>query len=272
MGFLQLPHLGTVHYHEYGMGVKPMLAFHGYGMTGKQFHVLQQSVLQKYHVYGFDHFFHGESKLSGWTEKQILAGMPKAMVRSYIEEWFKVHGKQRISLMAYSIGANFVLVLLEDYAELIDEVILMAPDGLAGYIGFRVLQHHWAGRSLFKSITKSKWLAPSVLNALKKLKVIDSDLHTIAYNEIDTPKKREDVFYTLNLIRYLQPDIQKVAAQINKHHIKCLFIFGRDDLLFPKKAALPVIELIENAEVHEVPMGHWLVTAALDTYLVNLPA
>jgi pimeloyl-ACP methyl ester carboxylesterase len=270
MGFLRLPGLGTVHYHEYGKGTKPLLAFHGYGMTGKQFNVLEQSILSEYKVYGFDHFFHGESRLDGWTEQQILTGMSKAMVRLYLEEWFKVYGRQRISLMAYSIGANFVLVLLEEYAELVDEIILMAPDGFAGYEGFKFLQHHAIGRTLFKGITKSKWIAPTVLKTLKRMKVIDDSLYTIAYNEIDTPKKREDVFYTLNLIRFLQPDMKKVAEAINHYHIKCLIIFGKDDLLFPKKPAMPAIELLNNAEVHEVPMGHWLVTAALDMYLVNL--
>jgi pimeloyl-ACP methyl ester carboxylesterase len=272
MGFLQLPGLGTVHYHEYGTGTKPLLAFHGYGMTGKQFNVMEQAVLGEYRVYGFDHFFHGLSKLDGWDEQQILAGMPKAMVRLYLEEWFKVYGRQRISLMAYSIGANFVLILLEDYADLIDEVILMAPDGLAGYDGFKFLQHNNIGRTLFKGITKSKWLAPGILKALKRIKVIDESLYTIAYNEIDTPQKREDVFYTLNLIRFLQPDVQKITEYINRYHIKCMLIFGKDDLLFPRKPAQPVIDLLNNAEVHEVPMGHWLVTAALDMYLVNLPA
>src|ERR1700761_7114504 len=63
MGYLQLPGLGKVHFHEYGQGTKPMLAFHGYGMTGKQFHVLEQSVMPRYKIYGFDHFFHGDSRL-----------------------------------------------------------------------------------------------------------------------------------------------------------------------------------------------------------------
>jgi len=238
-------------------------------MTGKQFNVLERSLLGEYRVYGFDHFFHGESRLAGWTEEQILAGMPKAMVRSYLEEWFKVYGRQRISLMAYSIGANFVLILLEEYAGLIDEIILMAPDGLSAYKGFTFLQHHTIGRMLFKTISKSKWIAPAVLKVLKRIKVIDDSLYTIAYNEIDTPKKREDVFYTLNLIRFLQPDMNKVAEMINQYHIKCLLIFGKDDLLFPKKPAMPTIELLNNAEVHEVPMGHWLVTAALDMYLLE---
>ena len=48
MGFLHLPGLGKVHYHEYGTGQKSLLSFHGYGMTGKQFHVLEQSILPEY--------------------------------------------------------------------------------------------------------------------------------------------------------------------------------------------------------------------------------
>lgn len=272
MGFLQLPGLGTVHYHQYGTGIKPLLAFHGYGMTGKQFNVMERSLLSNYKIFGFDHFFHGESKLEDWNEKKILAGVPRAMIRLYIEEWFAVYGRQRISLMAYSIGANFVLILLEEYADLVDEVILMAPDGLAGYKGFTFLQHHVVGRSLFRSISKSKWVAPAILKLLKRLKVIDDSLYTIAYNEIDTAKKRQDVFYTLNLIRHLQPDMQKVAENINHYQIKCLLIFGQHDLLFPLKPARPAIDLLHTADVHEVPMGHWLVTSALDAYLVNLPA
>ena len=125
MGFLQIADLGTVHFHEYGKGKKPMLAFHGYGMTGRQFHVLKQSVLQEYHVYGIDHFFHGESRLDNWTEAQILAGMPKAQVRQYVEEWFRLYGRQRFSVMGYSIGANLALILVEEYADLIDDLILM---------------------------------------------------------------------------------------------------------------------------------------------------
>ncbi len=271
MGFLQINNLGKVHYHEYGIGIKPMLAFHGYGMTGKQFNVLSQSILTKYHVYGFDHFFHGKSELDGWTEKQIVAGMPKNMVRAYLDEWFNVYGRQRISLMAYSIGSNIALILLEEYPDLIDEIILMAPDGLAAFKGFSFLQHHTIGRFLFKVVVKTNWVVPAILKTLKRFKLIDDSLYTIAYNEIDTAKKREDVFYTLNLIRYLQPDMKNVAQLINQYHIKCLLIFGRDDLLFPKKPVMAFIDLLDEPEVHEVPMGHWLVTAALDTYLVNLP-
>jgi pimeloyl-ACP methyl ester carboxylesterase len=270
MGFLTIPGLGKVHYHEYGSGDKPMLAFHGYGMTGKQFHVLKESILTKFHVYGFDHFFHGESALEeNWTEKQILEGMPREIVKSYLEEWFKIYGRQRVSLMAYSIGANFALILLEEFPDMIDEIILMAPDGLTVYKGFHFLMHRPTGKFFFRRATKSKWLTPSLLKNLKRVGFIDDSLYTIAYNEIDTEKKRQDVYYTLNIIKQLKPDIDKVARLINQYHIKCTLIFGRDDKLFPKSPSVPFIQQLEKPVVYEVPLGHWLVVPALDEYLVN---
>ena len=269
MGFLQLPKLGKIHYHEYGTGSKPMLAFHGYGMTGRQFEVLEKSVLSRYRVYSFDHFFHGETKLTGWEEQQILAGMPKAFMREYLEEWFNMNGRQHISLMGYSIGANLALVLVEEFAEWIDEVILIAPDGLSVYKGFNFLMHQPVGKALFKTVTKSKWLAPGVLNGLKKAKFIDESLYKIAYSEMDTPQKRLDVYYTLNHIKQLKPNVVKITSEINRHNIKCHLVFGAYDMLFPKSSALPFIKMLNKPQVHELPLGHWIVTSQLDEYLVN---
>jgi pimeloyl-ACP methyl ester carboxylesterase len=269
MGFLQLPGLGKVHFHEYGTGPKPLLAFHGYGMTGKQFHVLEKSLLTKYHVYGFDHFFHGESMLDGWTDKQIRAGMTKQMLHGYLQQWFKIYGEQRISLLGYSLGANLAVTLIEEYAHLIDDLILMAPDGLATRTGFHVLTHNVLGKPLFRLATKSTWLAPFLLKTVKAVGVIDESLYQIAYNEIDTPKKRLDTYYTLNLIKLLNPDVEKVAALINRYKIKCTLVFGTDDHLFPISVAKNFIAKVDNPEIHEVKMGHWLVTKALDEYLTG---
>lgn len=269
MGFLQISGLGRVHYHEYGSGNKPMLAFHGYGMTGKQFHVLKESVLTKYHVYGFDHFFHGESVIEGWTEEHILTGMPKALVKSYLEEWFKVYGKQKVSILAYSIGAKLALILLEEFPEWIDEIILMAPDGLSVYKGFDFLTNKPIGKIFFRNATKSKWMAPALLRNLRRLRIIDDNLYNIAYNEIDTERKRLDVYYTLNLIRRLQPDTDKVIQLLDQYPIKCTIIFGKDDKLFPRSAAKSFTDQLTKAEIHEVPLGHWLVVPALDEYLAS---
>ena len=146
----------------------------------------------------------------------------------------------------------------------------MAPDGLSVHKGFHILMHRGWGKYIFNRVTKSNWLALSVLKNLKRLGFIDEALYKIAYSEMDTEKKRLDVYYTLNLIRLLKPDVALVASLINQYKIKCLLIFGQHDNLFPKKAASSFIDLLDNADVHEAPLGHWLVTPALDEYLVNL--
>lgn len=270
MGVIQIKELGTAYFHEYGEGDKPLLAFHGYGMTGKQFAVLKQSVLKKYHVYGFDHFFHGNSQLHNWTEDEILAGMPKILVRQYVEQWFRQHGRQRFSVIGYSIGANLALILVEEYPELIDNIILMAPDGLSVYKGIDILRNKSWGKYLFNHLAKSKWLAAFLLKSMHRLKLIDDSLYQIAHAETNTEKKRLDVYYTLNFGKFLLPDVSRIAPLINKYNIRCLMIFGKHDKLFPKKTAMHFINSLKSPEVHEVDMGHWLTTPALDDYLVSL--
>jgi pimeloyl-ACP methyl ester carboxylesterase len=270
MGTINIANAGRVYFHEYGTGKKPLLAFHGYGMTGKQFDVLENSVLLEYHVYGFDHFFHGGSVLEGWTEADILVGMPKVMITDYVEEWLKIYGKQRFSVMGFSIGARLALILTEEYPDLIDDIILMSPDGLSVHKGFHFLTNNAIGRSIFSRMTKSKWMATSLLKTLNKAGIIDNNLYQIAHSETDTPKKRLDVYCTLNLLHRVIPDVEKVAALVNEYHIKCILIFGRHDRLFPATAALPFINLLNNPQVHEPPLQHYLVLPALDEYLVSL--
>ncbi|QJD97076.1 alpha/beta hydrolase [Mucilaginibacter robiniae] len=269
MSFLQLPGLGRVRYYEYGTGTKPLLAFHGYGMTGEQFKVLEKSILTQYKVYSFDHFFHGETELQGWDEARILAGMSKPLMRQYLEAWFEKFGQQRISLMGYSMGAKLALVLVEQFPDLIDQLVLIAPDGLSVYKGFNFLVHKPFGKYLFKTAVKSNWLAPGILKTLKKVRFIDESLYKIAYHEMDTSTNRHNVYYTLHMLKLLKVEPANIAGVINQHHIQCTFVFGKHDMLFPKTGAMSFINLLNNPEVHELPMGHWLVTPQLDDYLVN---
>lgn len=264
---LHIPRLGHIHYHEYGSGSKLMFAFHGYGMTGRQFDVLENSVMKEYRIIGFDHFFHGDSKLHTEEEQAILSGMEKPDVRLYIDAWFEAFGRQRFSVMGYSIGANFALSLIEFFAAEIDSLVLMAPDGLAVHRGFHFLRRHFIGKKLFRSLTYGKNLATGGLNTLRRFRLLDEALHKIAYNEVDTPQKRLDVYYTLNFIRHISPDIEAIVLLINQHHIQTTLVFGQFDTLFPRSSGVNFVSAINHAEVLEVPMGHWLVTKELDNIL-----
>lgn len=269
MGFLEIKGLGKVHYHEYGSGQKLLFAFHGYGMTGKQFSILENSLLKQHRVIGFDHFFHGTSVLDNETEAYVLAGMQPDLLKAYLTTWFKQFGEQRFSLIGYSIGANMALFLLENFAEWVDEIFLMAPDGLAEHQGLHFLRASFIGKKIFRKLTYSSWMMVLALKLLNKINVIDHSLYTIAYHEIDTPTKRLNAYYTVNFNKTIRPDIEKIARLINLNNIRCHLYFGRFDNLFPESNSKRFLALLNQPELHVLPLGHWLITAKLDQYIAK---
>ncbi len=267
MGFLEIEGLGKVHYHEYGSGEKLLFAFHGYGMTGSQFMVFEQSLLKQYRIVAFDHFFHGTSYLYEVKEASILKGMPPGFLTNYLNNWFKQFGKQRFSLMAYSIGANMALFLLENFAGQVDEIILLAPDGLVPHRGFHFLRASFIGKKLFKKLIYSSWMMARALKLLKMIRVIDPALYVIAHHETDTHEKRLNAYFTIHFLKNIRPDIKKIAALINQNHIRCRLYFGEHDNLFPQKNSKKLLSLLDKPELYVLPLGHWLVTTELDNYI-----
>ncbi len=272
MGFLEIKGLGKVHYHEYGSGKKLLFAFHGYGLNGKQFDVLEQSFLQQYHIIGFDHFFHGTSTLNEVKEATVVNGMQPEFLNAYVETWFKQFGEQRFSLIGYSIGANMALFLVEQFSGYIDEIILIAPDGLVLHKGFHFLRTSFIGQKLFKKLTYSDWMMVRALKLLRQVKIIDHSLYTIASREIDTPEKRLDAYLTVNFFKTIRPDIERIAALINQNHIRCRLYFGQYDKLFPSGNSKKFISLLARPELYVLPLGHWLVTDELDQYIAKQTA
>ncbi|RYE28976.1 MAG: alpha/beta hydrolase, partial [Sphingobacteriaceae bacterium] len=146
MGLLEIEGLGSVHYHEYGSGEKLLFAFPGYGMSGSQFSVLQKSLMQQYKMIAFDHFFQETSKLYTVKEASVLAGMQPDFLKLYLQKWLDQNPELRFSLLGYSIGANMALYLTQHFANQIDELILMAPDGLVVHKGLQFLRASFIGK------------------------------------------------------------------------------------------------------------------------------
>lgn len=272
MGFLEIKGLGKVHYHEYGNGKKLLFAFHGYGLTGKQFDVLEQSLLQEYRIIGFDHFFHGETILYEVKEASVMGGMQPELLKAYVDTWFEQFVEQRFSLLGYSIGANMALFLLENFASLVDEIILMAPDGLVPHKGFQILRASFIGKILFKKLTYSSWMMGSALKIIRFFRIIDKSLYAIASREIDTPQKRLNAYFTINYIKNIRPNIEQIASLINQNRIRCRLYFGQFDDLFPTSNSKKLLNLLDQPELYVLPLGHWLVTSELDQYMAKQTA
>ncbi len=269
MGKLEIEGLGSVHYHEYGSGEKLLFAFPGYGMSGSQFSVLQKSLMQQYKIIAFDHFFQESSQLYVVKEASVLAGMQPEFLKLYLKNWLDQSPDLRFSLLGYSIGANMALYLTQLFASQVDELILMAPDGLAVHKGLHFLRASFIGKKLYKRLTYSKWMMATALKTLKRLQVIDANLYNIARHEIGTAEKRQNAFFTIHFYKKIKVDIAQTAALINQYNIRCQLYFGKYDKLFPPKNAVKLLGLLNHPEMYIVPADHWLVTSALDDYIAK---
>src|ERR1700753_3425540 len=93
--------LVNLHYYKFGNGPKAMLCFHGYGMHGKQFKLLEVPLGDKYTFYGFDLFFHKETKLQDQSLQTIQKGISKKQLVAFIEQFCKFENIDRFSVIGY---------------------------------------------------------------------------------------------------------------------------------------------------------------------------
>src|SRR6185312_1997831 len=122
--------LVSLHYYKYGNGPKAMLCFHGYGMHGKQFKRLESTLGSKYTFYGFDLFFHKETRLKDQSLAAVKKGITKKDLAALFADFCRHEGIGRFSGIGYSMGTHYATVLVEELAPVIDEYIIAAPSSL----------------------------------------------------------------------------------------------------------------------------------------------
>ena len=94
-------------YSVYGTGTNLLFAFHGYGMDGYQFQLLEESLCKDYQVVGFHLPFHkgGPEAHEDWIEH----------VRETIKKILEEKGVQNFSIAGYSIGSKITLALMSQF-------------------------------------------------------------------------------------------------------------------------------------------------------------
>ncbi len=98
-----------------GSGEKLLICLHGFGESALHFKCLAPALGDTYTIIALDMPLHGK------TEDDL-----PALIAQLLEQ----HGRQRFSLMGYSMGGRLALCVIEKMAAQVDELILLAPDGL----------------------------------------------------------------------------------------------------------------------------------------------
>lgn len=236
-----------------------MLCFHGFGMHGKQFLVLEPELGDKYTFWGFDLFFHKTTILKNNDLDTIKAGLTKKQLADFILGFCKAQNIDRFSVIGYSMGSHYATVIAEEVPELIDEYIIAAPSSINPGKIMRFFSLNKIGNKLIEKIALSKTALLGLLKSLHKVRLIDAEGYAILLKEIGTYQLRFNLYASLTYLRFLETDEQKLSYSLNNFPIKSVFIFGRRDKTYPLSIGKDFLPQIKNAKILNLDESHELI-------------
>lgn len=247
-----------LHYYKFGSGPQHMLCFHGFGMHGKQFRVLEEKLGHKYTFWGFDLLFHKQTMLKDQSLATVKKGFSKKQLAAVINE-FCIHEQiDSFSVIGYSMGTHYATGLVEEMPERINEYIVAAPSSLNPGSIVRFFGKNKVGNKILEKLILSEKVALNLLSLFKRLQLIDEAVRDILFKEVNTPELRFALYATFTSLRRFETDEDKLISAFKKHQIKSIFIFGKRDknylpaigkAFFKKHTPSEIIILDENHEM-----------------------
>lgn len=244
-----------------------MLAFHGFGMKGTQFSVLEPVFSERYTIYSFDLFFHGQTELLDKSLDTIRGGMSSADFGVQIAEFIQKMGFEKVSLLSYSMGALMALSVIEHLPTQVNEAFFIAPDGLRPNKLLQVGSGNIIVNRIFHKLVYSPKTVAVILNSLLKYRYIDHSLHRILQGEFGTEATRLTCYQAITYHAKIRFNKTRLATIINQHKIKTYFYFGETDRLFPPSIGKEFSAMLENSSLNILNTGHELVNKELGEFI-----
>jgi len=251
----QVPYIiedkSKLHYRVIGRGSKVLLAFHGYGQSSAYYLPMERALGQDYTIYAFDLFFHGGSSL----HKQNMP-LSKELLVSFVRHFLDKHQIDRFSLMGFSMGGKFALTLVERMPKRIEELFLIAPDGIKTSFWYNIATYPGWLQQLFKRTVLKPAPFFKLLQVLHKYNVVHKSLIRFAHFQMDSTPKRLRIYRSWISFRELNFDIRHIVSLLNKHQVPVTMFLGEyDQIISPKRVGV-FVEALDKGELVLLKTGH----------------
>jgi pimeloyl-ACP methyl ester carboxylesterase len=241
----------SLHYVIEGHGSKNLIVFHGFGQTRNAFDSFAKSLSMEFTIYIFDLYFHGESE---WGQGE--QPLEKSLWKKTMERFLELHQVDKFSLCGFSLGGKFALATLEAFAEKVESVILIAPDGIKTSFWYSLATYPLLFRSLFKSMVLHPTRFTALSRTLYKFGLMDKGLIRFAEYQMDTEEKRRRVYNSWVVFRHLTFDLKKIAELINVNAITLIMITGKYDKVIRSENMNTLLDHVKKFHHEILETGH----------------
>lgn len=234
-----------------------LIAIPGYGVTLDFFDPAVAVLKDKFTIWVIDLPGHGQTK---WSSDIFTIADFTEIIQAILEET----GTERFSLMGHSFGGRAVLTQIPVFGQELEQVFLLAPDG----IKTTSLMTQRYVPNWFRRLTKSRFEKGerilSVAEWLYKWKILPKHIYSFARYYLSDPVRRKQVvLYWLSLGDF-QVDLKKVKTTILENNLSVLIVLGDRDKIIPLEVGKIIKKDIEDqVSISVVPTGHLLEGGAM---------
>jgi pimeloyl-ACP methyl ester carboxylesterase len=207
-------------YQTFGHGPQVLLAFHGFGQEAAVFQTFAPC-FPKYTLYCFDLPFHGQSQGG-----EIWVNGPADFVESLQKQLGTLLTKP-FAVMGFSIGARPALALCMALPNLVERLILVAPDGLTNHPVFTMTTKTRLGRWLGGHMANQpeRWQA----FLARSSKWVNMQSSTRPY--FKNPLMLRKVWKTWLCFSHYHFPLAHLVQVINRHAIQVTLVVATHDAL-----------------------------------------
>ncbi|GAB3707026.1 hypothetical protein GCM10027592_40790 [Spirosoma flavus] len=237
-------------YRKFGNGPSILLAFHGFGQTSQVYSPTANQIGRQYSVFAIDLFFHGQSQ---YVVSQLLTKKNwNKLLKAFLDEQ-KIH---RFSLMGFSLGGRFALTMAEEFADRLDQLILIAPDGITRSNWYELATSSVLGRKAFRYVLAHLPVLTTFGHALTQLGLLNRTVMRFAEISLGTSARRELVYKSWTQFRLIHPDLSLVSKSLNDSVVRIRFFTGVYDRIVPGSYILPLTKRLRRYELTILETGH----------------
>lgn len=228
-----------------------MLAFHGYGQSSAYYLPMEKAVGGDYTIYAFDLFFHGESSLH-----RAVTPLTKPYLQEIIGSFLEEQQIQRFSVTGFSMGGKFALTLVEGFAERMDALFLIAPDGIKTSFWYNIATYPGWLQQLFKRTVIKPGAFFKLLNMLNRYNIVHKSLIRFAHYQMNSTEKRLRVYRSWIGLRDLNFDIRHIVRLLNQNQVAVTMFLGEYDEVISTKRVGVFVKALNKGKLVILKSGH----------------
>jgi len=233
-----------------GNGEKNVIAFHGFGQVGNAF--LPVSNKNPYFtIYSFDLPFHGRTIV--YDPSRCF---PPSESIELIQKLIDLKKIDQFSLLGFSIGSKLIYPVLDRFHANIENVWLLAPDGIKINFWYQIAIGSRLTRFFFQRLLNNYQLLKRIGKGMLSINIIDRETLSFSLKSINTPEKRVQVFQIWTYIRRIELISEKAIINLNQSKVNFYFVMGKRDKIIPRSKIELFAKKISNSKIIILACGH----------------